>query len=190
MADIIKMDLHIFDGGAAGGAGGAGAGSAAGDGGAPGTAAPAPTAAQAAGEPTQGTVEVSAPATAQEVEAQRRSDFDKYIREHKDLYQERVERAVKDRFKGQKALEDKASRADALQPVLDLLASKYGVDASDAKALSKAIEEDDSFYEQAAMEYANKNGDSVQSAPLGDVSMPVNEPAQANNDLVSRLNNL
>ena len=46
------------------------------------------------------------------------------------------------------------------------------------------------MYEQAAMEYANKNGDSVQSAPLGDVSMPVNEPAQATNDLVSRLNNL
>lgn len=154
MADIIRMDLHIFDGGAAGsGAGGAGAGSAAGGGGAPGTAASAPTAAQtAAGEPTQGSVEVSAPATAQEVEAQRRSDFDKYIREHKDLYQERVERAVKDRFKGQRALEDKASRADALQPVLDLLASKYGVDASDAQALSRAIEEDDSFYEQAAME--------------------------------------
>lgn len=51
-------------------------------------------------------------------------------------------------------------------------------------------EDSQALYEQAAMEYANKSGDSVQNAPLGDVSMPVNEPAQATSDLVNRLNNL
>ncbi|CBK22087.2 uncharacterized protein [Blastocystis hominis] len=53
-----------------------------------------------------------------------------------------------------------------------------------------ASEDSQALYEQAAMEYANKSGDSVQNAPLGDVSMPVNEPAQATSDLVNRLNNL
>lgn len=151
MAKII-MDLHLFDAGA-GGASGAGAPAAGGaSGGAPAAGTPAPATPQAAGESTQGTVEVSTPPTAQETEAQRRAEFDQYIRDHKDLYQERMERAVKDRFKGQKALEDKAARVDALQPLLDMLASKYGVDGTDAQALSRAIEADDSFFEQAAME--------------------------------------
>ena len=35
---------------------------------------------------------------------------------------------------------------------LELLAKKYGVDANDTEALNKAIEEDDAYYEEEALE--------------------------------------
>lgn len=83
----------------------------------------------------------------------RRAEFERLIKgDYKDLYDKRVQDTINARFKQVKALEEKAGRADALAPVLDLLAGKYGVDASDAEALAKAIEADDSYYEQEAME--------------------------------------
>ena len=44
------------------------------------------------------------------------------------------------------------NRYNSLAPVLEMLGQKYGVDANDADALSKAIEEDSSFYEDEAVE--------------------------------------
>ena len=69
--------------------------------------------------------------------------------EYKDLYDADVQNIVQKRLKGTKETVDKYNE---LAPTLEKLASKYGVDASDIKALNKAIEEDDSYYEEEALE--------------------------------------
>ena len=56
---------------------------------------------------------------------------------------------IQKRLKGTKETVDKY---EALAPTLEILAKKYGVDASDIKALNKAIEEDDSYFEEEALE--------------------------------------
>lgn len=80
----------------------------------------------------------------------RNAEFEKLIKgEYKDLYDQRVQDTVQKRLKGSKEIEAKYT---ALTPTLELLAQKYGVDASDIEALNKAIEADDTFYEEAALE--------------------------------------
>ena len=69
--------------------------------------------------------------------------------EYKDLYDARVQDTVQKRLKGSKETVDKYN---ALTPTLELLARKYGVDVGDVEALGRAIEEDDSFFEEAALE--------------------------------------
>jgi hypothetical protein len=87
--------------------------------------------------------------TADTAEA-RKAKFEELISgEYKDLYGERVQQQINARFKSTKTLE---SQVAALNPVLDLLASRYGVDAKDVDALSKAVAEDDAWLEQEAME--------------------------------------
>ena len=97
-------------------------------------------------------------ATAQEQAAEtvpaepidRNAEFEKLIKgEYKDLYDQRVQDTVQKRLKGTKETVDKYN---ALSPTLELLAKKYGVDASNIEALNKAIEDDDSYYEQEAIE--------------------------------------
>lgn len=80
----------------------------------------------------------------------RTKEFEKLIKgEYKDLYDQRVQDTIQKRLKGTKETVD---RYNSLMPTLDLLASKYGVDASDVEALNRAIEEDDSFFEEEALE--------------------------------------
>lgn len=80
----------------------------------------------------------------------RNAKFEALIKgEYKDLYDARVQDTVQKRLKGSKETVDKYNE---LTPTLEMLARKYGVDASDIKALNKAIEEDDSYYEEEAME--------------------------------------
>ena len=80
----------------------------------------------------------------------RNAEFEKLIKgEYKDLYDQRVQDTVQKRLKGTKETVDKYN---ALSPTLELLAKKYGVDASNIEALNKAIEDDDSYYEQEAIE--------------------------------------
>jgi hypothetical protein len=91
---------------------------------------------------------------AAEVEAtpteDRNAKFEALIKgEYKDLYDARVQNTIQQRLKGQKETVDKYN---ALAPTLEILAKKYGVDASDPKALNKAIEEDDSYFEEEALE--------------------------------------
>lgn len=69
--------------------------------------------------------------------------------EYKDLYDAQVQNTIQQRLKGQKETVDKYN---ALAPTLEILAKKYGVDATDVKALNKAIEEDDSYFEEEALE--------------------------------------
>ena len=80
----------------------------------------------------------------------RNAEFEKLIKgEYKDLYDAKVQDTIQKRLKGQKETVDKFN---ALTPTLEMLAKKYGVDAGDIEALNKAIGEDDSYYEQEALE--------------------------------------
>ena len=80
----------------------------------------------------------------------RNAEFEKLIKgEYKDLYDARVQDTIQKRLKGSKETVDKYN---ALSPTLELLAKKYGVDANDVEALNKAIEEDDAYYEEEALQ--------------------------------------
>lgn len=80
----------------------------------------------------------------------RNAKFEALIKgEYKDLYDQRMQDTIQKRLKGSK---ETVEKYEALTPTLELLAKKYGVDASDIKALTKAIEEDDSYFEEEALE--------------------------------------
>lgn len=80
----------------------------------------------------------------------REAEFDKLIKgEFKALYDARMQDTIKKRLA--KSAET-VSRYNELAPTLEMLAAKYGVDASDIKALNNAIQEDDSYYEDEALE--------------------------------------
>ena len=79
----------------------------------------------------------------------RNAKYEAFIKEHKDLDDARIQNIVQKRLKSSKETVDKYN---ALTPTLEALAKKYGVDATDINALNKAIEEDDSYYEEEALE--------------------------------------
>lgn len=80
----------------------------------------------------------------------RNAEFEKLIKgEYKDLYDAKMQDTIQKRLKGQK---DTVDKYNALQPVLEILGKKHGVDATDIEALTKAIEEDDSYFEDEALE--------------------------------------
>ena len=80
----------------------------------------------------------------------RNAKFEELIKgEFKDLYDARVQDTIQKRLKGTK---ETVEQYEALKPTLEILSKKYGVDASDIKALSKAIEEDDSYFEEEALQ--------------------------------------
>ena len=86
--------------------------------------------------------------TAQTID--RNAEFEKLIKgEFKDLYDARVQDTIQKRLRSTK---ETVEKYEALSPMLEMLSKKYGVDASDAAALNKAIEEDDSYYEDEAVE--------------------------------------
>ena len=83
-------------------------------------------------------------------EADRNAEFEKLIKgEYKDLYDAKMQDTIQKRLKGTK---DIVEKYNALTPMFEALSSKYGVDASDPEAIMKAIEEDDSYYEDEALE--------------------------------------
>ena len=80
----------------------------------------------------------------------RNAEFEALIKgEYKDLYDAKVQDTIQKRLKGQKETVDKYN---ALQPVLEILGKKHGVDATDIESLLKAVEEDDSYFEEEALE--------------------------------------
>ena len=86
--------------------------------------------------------------TAQNID--REAEFNKLIKgEYKDLYDAKMQNTIQKRLKGTK---ETVEKYEALSPMLELLGKKYGVDPSDAAALSAAIEEDDSYWEDEALE--------------------------------------
>ena len=78
------------------------------------------------------------------------AEFEKLIKgQYKQQYDQKVQDTIQKRLKGTRETVEKYT---ALQPVLEILAKKHGVDAGDIDALTKAIEADDSYFEQEAME--------------------------------------
>lgn len=81
---------------------------------------------------------------------ERKAKFESLIKnDYKDLYDSRVAETIQKRLKSSKETVDKYN---ALSPVLDILSRKYGVDSSDVAALSKAVEDDNSYFEDEALE--------------------------------------
>ena len=146
---ILKLDLQCFAEGAAGGGTGAEGAT-----GVTGTDA----ASQNKGDKDSladvkyGVQPESAPAAEVQEAAQpdRNAEFEKLIRgEFKDQYNQRVQDTIQKRLKGTQETVDKFN---SMAPMLEMLSRKYGVDAADIDGLSKAIEEDDAYYEDEAME--------------------------------------
>ena len=69
--------------------------------------------------------------------------------EYKDLYDQRVKDTIQNRLKSSKEIVDKYN---SLAPALETLAKKYGVDASDVQKLAYAIDNDESYFEDEALE--------------------------------------
>lgn len=85
-----------------------------------------------------------------ETAEERERRFEKLIHgEFADLYGKRVKSSVDDRFKSTK---ETVEKYETLQPAIEILAKKYGIDKTDVKALAKAVEEDDSYLEQESIE--------------------------------------
>ncbi len=131
---LMTLNLQLFAEGAGGGDGGTGSEGATG---VKGTAAVSQT-----------TITDADGTTATGID--REAEFEKLIKgEYKDLYDSRMRDTIQKRLKGQK---ETVEKYEALAPTLETLAKKYGVDASDINALNKAIEEDDAYYEEEALE--------------------------------------
>lgn len=80
---------------------------------------------------------------------ERKAEFEKLIKgEFKDLFAQRTQQIINDRFKKTKQIE---AQLEAQNELLEKLAAKYGVGTSDVDALSKAIDEDNTYYEQEAL---------------------------------------
>ena len=88
-----------------------------------------------------------------EVQPDLGAEFEELIKgKYKAQYDGKVQDTIRNRLKGKDTqIADLTSRQNAVAPILEALAGKYGVDASDIAALSKAIEEDDSYFQEAAM---------------------------------------
>jgi hypothetical protein len=80
----------------------------------------------------------------------RNAEFEKLIKgDYKDLYDAKVQDTVQKRLKGTK---EQVAKLESLSPLLEMIGNKYGVDSNDAEALIKAIEDDDSYFADEAME--------------------------------------
>lgn len=76
--------------------------------------------------------------------------FEELIKgEFKEQFDQRMQDTVQKRLKASKETVDKYN---ALVPTLEMLGKKYGVDATDINALTKAIQDDDAYYEEEALE--------------------------------------
>ena len=141
---ILKLDLQLFA---------EGSGTAEGATGVTGTDAASPQGDKGSLADVQyGIQPQSAPAAEVQEAAQPDSnaEFEELIRgKFKDQYSKKVQDTIQKRLKGTQETVDKFN---SMTPMLEMLSRKYGVDASDVEALSKAIQEDDAYYEDEAME--------------------------------------
>ena len=82
--------------------------------------------------------------------ADRNAEFEKLIKgEYKDLYDAKMQDTMQKRLGKLKEVEGKYN---SLVPALEQIASKYGVSAENIEDLVKAVQEDDTYYEQEALE--------------------------------------
>ena len=138
--DFLLINLQLFAEGGDGGTGEAGE-----------TGVTA-TAAVSQGESSSGETGEQTTSTAggQDAQPDRNAEFEKLIKgDYKDLYDAKVQDTIQKRLKSTKETVD---RYNQLAPTLEMLSHKYGVDATDIDALNRAIQDDDAYYEEEAME--------------------------------------
>lgn len=100
------------------------------------------------GAPAAGVQKETQPASQQPVD--RHAEFEAMIRgDYKDAFEKRTQDIIQKRLKGAKETEEKLS---SMNPILDILSARYGVEAGNTEGLIKALEADDAFFEQAAAE--------------------------------------
>lgn len=138
---FTNLRLNLFEGGEGGGAGSASA-----TGGSPDGATKTDLSQVAYGK--EQVASAPAPEAQEDTEAAFENDIKGKYKEH---FDKRVQNIINKRFKETKELEDRVKQAEQLNPVLDVLASKYGVDVHDTEALVKAVQDDDSYYEDEAL---------------------------------------
>ena len=81
----------------------------------------------------------------------RTAEFEAMIKgDYKEAYDKRVQDTIQKRLKG---ANETIAKYEATLPLMDMLAAKYKVDASDPAAIMKAMEEDDDFFESVASEH-------------------------------------
>lgn len=164
MFDKIKLDLQLFadGGGAAGGDGGAAAGA-----GEPETGVTAPDAeVRRAGRrrenplanvkygrqieeaPSQAAPDMEEAVNTEE-EGTRPSFEDLIKGEYKDEYGQHVQNVIRNRFKANAENEEKLVK---MAPIMEMLGKKYDIDPTDIDQIAKVIGDDDSLYEEEAIE--------------------------------------
>ena len=159
MPDFIKLDLQLFGGEGGGSAGGDGGGAAAAGADGSATGVEGPAAGDSSIIPNRGRGRRANPfrapqgetqeAAAEQAPEQRRS-FDDLIRgEYKDDFGRAVQGIVQERLKNSKKGDETLAR---LAPMLNALAQRYNVAEGDYDQLSAAIMDDDSIYEDEAIE--------------------------------------
>lgn len=152
---LFKINLHLFEGGAAAGSAGDGASAA---------AAQAPVQSGSKGEfanikfgkqessaatpnsdNSQAAAEIKT--TSNTLDDQRKAYFDAINGDYKQFDQERIQGIIDKRFKETKQMEAKLAKQ---QNIMDVLAQRYGV--TDPDEIEKAVNEDKSIWSQAAEE--------------------------------------
>ena len=165
MNETYIFDLQMFADGGAGAAGGDGGGAAAASGISTGVDAPAagergkrtrenPLANVQYGRQPQASAPQEAPATpAPDTDGNTeptKPSFDELISgEYKDDFGAKVQEIIQKRFKNNA---DSEAKLESMSPLLELLGKKYNVDPSDIDQMTKIIGDDDSLYEQEAMD--------------------------------------
>ena len=90
-------------------------------------------------------------------------DMLKQDAEYNEAFNQRMQKAIQERLKSERGKSQKANDAlTQMTPAIEVMARKYGLDPKnmDYNALAKAIENDDAYYEDKAMEM----GTSVETA--------------------------
>ena len=178
---LFKFNLQLFNGGAAGAAGGDGAAAAAQESenalpkaetnrrsggsrrgrsgefdnvvfGKQDAAAGTVSSSDAGNSKGEGNANKSGVTTTSDTLEAKRAEFEKLIGEggeYRDIFTERTQQIINRRFKDGKIQEQ--TIADQ-KPIMDILMQRYGIADGDAKALLKAIEEDNTYWAAAAEE--------------------------------------
>lgn len=162
-----QVNLHMFDGeGAGAAAGGAAPGNAAGGTAGAGTPGAAGTGKDALASVVYGKAPAEGAATEKPVaadtakgtattepsQAEREAEFDKLISkggQYHDLFGMRAQGIIDQRFAETKGLKESMGK---LQPVMDRLAQRYGIDPNDTDGMMKALDQDTSLLEAEAAE--------------------------------------
>lgn len=79
----------------------------------------------------------------------RQAQYQEFKARFKDELDSEIQGIIKGRLKKADATQ---RQLDGLAPLMQMLGTKYGVDPSDAEAIVKAVQDDDSYYEDEALE--------------------------------------